>query len=240
MGNRAKVAAIFPSIEQTGSLAGSRRLVIQFQGYERHYQVNQQNRAESTTSPAPQLSVMDAATAVLARFAQGHPQQITFSGGEPLVYADWIKRLLTQLPNCQVQVKSKGLLTKSLAELLPFATCFSLHWDVARLDKLLAAKQDINRTLQLLCLRQGELILHLSTALLADEAWLAQQMDSLRTLCAAAQSLPIWLVLPAAERHNACDDLKALAPCLAVFPLARIIRPPADSSCPKSSGECGK
>ncbi len=224
MGNRAKVKHIFPTIERYGALVGVRQVVVQFQGSEACCPYCGAPHPWPAEVP-PQMSVADAAQEILAQFEQGWPRQLAFAGGEPLIYADWIRRLLAELPPCQVQVKTKGAPVRELAALLPFATTFSLHWQVVKMETLLAAQQDVEYALQLLALRQsGELVLHLSEALLRDQTLLALRVRELQALLAGAASLPIWLALSPASVTHTAEDLRSVDACLAVFPQARVIR----------------
>ena len=232
MGNRAKVKHIFPTIERYGASTGSRQVAVQFRGSE--VCCPYCGRPHPWTPEAQsQLPAAEAAQAILSLFEQGQPRQLVFAGGEPLVYEDWIRRLLALLPACRVQVKTTGLPVQALAALLPHVSLFSLQWSLERMDKLLATQRDVKYALQLLALRDGELILQLPAPLLGDVRRLQQRLDEVQALLAAAPGLPVWLALPTAASVNTSADLQALAACLDAFPSARIVRTmPEAPPCP--------
>ena len=218
MGNRAKLTAIYPMIEQMGALVGTRRVLVQFCGHMAYYPTAQ------TTPLVRQWPVSDATDLIAGYFEQGWPKQLTLAGGEPLHYADWIQRLLKQLPKCEVQLWTGGTPVKELAALLPQINYFSLHWKLGDMDFMAPAVQlDRRRSLQLINLRQGELILHLPAALLADTNMLEQKLIAVQSLLRSAEvdSLPVWLAMPAFPSAGGFDEA-AFVLCFSIFPNARL------------------
>lgn len=218
MGNRAKLTAIYPMIEQMGALIGTRRVLVQFYGNMPYYPI------EQTAPLVRQWPVAEATDLIAGYFEQGWPKQLTLAGGEPLHYADWIQRLLKQLSECEVQLWTGGTPVKELAALLPQINCFSLHWKLAGMEFIIPSVQlDRRRSLRLINLRQGELILHLSAALLADPNLLEQKLIAVQSLLrsAEADSLPVWLAMPAFPAAGSLDEA-ALVLCFSIFPHAKL------------------
>ena len=217
MGNKAKLVDIYPIIEPIGSLSGTRRILVQFYGYMFY------SPPAQTGQCVRQWPVSDATDAIISYFNNSLPTQLTLAGGEPLQYADWIQRLLRSLPDCEVQLRTSGTPVKELALLLPQLSCISLHWELDRMDFETSTVQlDRKRSLQLINLRQGELILHLSVDLLADKERLMQKLIAVQTLVHLTKTddeLPIYLAIPAATTDD-CHE--AAASCFAIFPKARV------------------
>lgn len=223
MGNRAKLTAIYPIIEQMGALVGTRRMLVQFCGHMAYYPTAQ------TASLVRQWPVSEATDLITGYFEQGWPKQLTLAGGEPLHYADWIQRLLKQLPECEVQLWTGGTPVKELATLFPKIDCFSFHWKLDSMDFITPSVQmDRRRSLRLTNLRQGEVILHLSAALLADSHMLEQKLIAVQSLLrsAEADSLPVWLAMPACPAAGGFDEA-AFVLCFSIFPNARLTWPAA-------------
>lgn len=222
MGNRAKIASVYSMIEPMGALAGTQRTAVRFGGRLPAYYVTQ---AKADIVPK-QVAVDEAAQEILRCTPPARRPQLTLTGGEPLFYADWITRLAKRIPDADVLLKTEGLQTKALAQVLPFVDLISLHWDLAALDRLLSARQDVKRSLQLIGLRTGEVVLHVSAALLAGDGKLLS--DSLATATAlladsSDNNLPIWLAVSYETVKTAgADHVSLTAPLFATFPQGRV------------------
>lgn len=222
MGNRAKIASVYSVIEPIGLLAGTQRTALRFGGRLPAYYVSQ-TKADIVPK---QVAVEEAAQEILRCTPPARRLQLTLTGGEPLFYADWITRLAKRLTNADILLKTEGLQTKALAQVLPFVDLISLHWDLAALERLISVRQDVKRSLQLISLRCGEVVLHISMGMLAgDRQLLSSNLAAAATLLEdfSANNSPVWLVMPyGAIKEADADQVSLAAPLFAAFPQGKV------------------
>ena len=222
MGNRAKIASIYSIVEPIGALSGVARIAVRFGGRLPAYYASQSER-ESTPR---QVAVEEAAAAVQNCVMPGMPLRLTLTGGEPLFYADWITRLIKRVPKADVLLRTEGTQVKALAQVLPLVSLVSLHWELEALERLVAAHQDISRSLQLINLRCGEVVLHISSTMFTGEReCLSSKLETVASLLAEADcnSLPICMAIPHKVLKDTGEKAISLAvPLLAAFPNGKV------------------
>lgn len=218
MGNRAKIASVYSMIEPIGALAGTQRMVVRFGGRLPAYYASQ------TKASAPrQVAVEEAAQEISRCTPPENRPQLTLVGGEPLFYADWITRLVKRMPDADILLRTDGTQPQALAQVLPFVSLISLQWELAALERLVCVRQDVRRSLQLISLRCGEVVLHVSSELLCgDRQMLSDYLDTAAALLSDI-GLPVWLAVPyGAVKAAGADQVSLVAPLFVIFPHARV------------------
>lgn len=222
MGNRAKIASVYSMIEPMGALAGTQRIVVRFGGRLPLYYDSQ---AKADSAPR-QVAVDEVAQEIERLTPSGKPPQLTLLGGEPLFYADWITRLVRRVPAADVLLKTEGTQPKALAQVLPFVSLISLQWNLAALERLAPVQQDVKRSLQLIRLRCGEVVLQVSAELLGgDGQLLSDRLATAATLLTGSggNDLLVWLAVPyEAVKTAGADPVSLTAPFFAAFPQGRV------------------